>query len=205
MTDARPSLDSRYFEDIYARTIDPWGFRTSPYERGKYEATLGILPRPRYRSALEVGCSIGVFTALLADRCGAVLALDTSPSALGEARAANADRPGVAFREATLPRDFPEGRYDLIVLSEVLYYFGAADRAAVAAWTKAALAADGVVLLVHWLGETPDYPFTGEGAVEAFLTAAGPELTTDRRWRRDLYRMDRRRRTGGGGAGAPPG
>ncbi len=76
MTDPKPSLDSRYFEDIYTRAIDPWGFRTSPYERGKYEATIGILPRTTYRSALEVGCSIGVFTRMLAERCDAVLALD---------------------------------------------------------------------------------------------------------------------------------
>ncbi|WP_237478078.1 class I SAM-dependent methyltransferase [Lichenibacterium dinghuense] len=189
MTDARPSLDSRYFEDIYARTIDPWDFRTSPYERGKYEATLGILPRPRYRSALEVGCSIGVFTRLLADRCGAVLALDTSPSALGEARAANADRPGVAFREATLPRDFPEGRYDLIVLSEVLYYLSRPDLAALAARCRAALEPDGAMVLCHWLGET-DYPLGGDEAAELFIAAAAPRWRRSASRREPQYRLD---------------
>ena len=189
MTDGRPSLDSRYFEDIYARTIDPWGFRTSPYERGKYEATLNILRRPRHRSALEVGCSIGVFTRMLAGRCDAALALDTSPSALGEARAANADLPHLAFREATLPRDFPGGRYDLIVLSEVLYYLSRPDLAALAELCLAALEPDGEMVLCHWLGET-DYPLRGDEAADLFIAAASPRWRVSAARREPQYRLD---------------
>ncbi len=189
MTDAKPSLDSRYFEDIYARSIDPWGFRTSPYERGKYDATLGILSRPRYRSALEVGCSIGVFTRMLAARCDAVLALDTSVLALGEARAACAGLPDVAFREATLPRDFPQGRYDLIVLSEVLYYLSRPDLAALAERCLGALEPDGEVVLCHWLGET-DYPLGGDEAAELFIAAAEPRWRPASARREREYRLD---------------
>ncbi|RYC32578.1 methyltransferase domain-containing protein [Lichenibacterium minor] len=189
MTDAKPSLDSRYFDDIYARTIDPWGFRTSPYERGKYEATLGILPRPRYRSALEVGCSIGVFTRMLAGRSDSVLALDTSALALGEARTANAGLPNVAFREATLPRDFPDGRYDLIVLSEVLYYLSRPDLAALAGRCLGALEPDGQVVLCHWLGET-DYPLRGDEAADLFIAAAAPRCRSSAARREPEYRLD---------------
>lgn len=122
MTAPRPSLDQTYFETLYARSPDPWEFRTSLYERRKYRATVDILPRTRYRRALEVGCSIGVFTRLLAERCDGLLALDTSSRALAEAERDNADLGHVEFRLATLPREFPGGQYDLIVLSEVLYY-----------------------------------------------------------------------------------
>ncbi len=189
MTERRPSLDSGYFESIYARTPDPWGFRTSPYERGKYEATLGILPRPRYGRALEVGCSIGVFTRRLADRCGDLLALDTSPRALAEAVRDNADLPHVRFREATLPRDFPEGRYDLIVLSEVLYYLSEADLAALAERCRAALEPDGEMVLCHWLGET-DYPLTGDRAAELFIAASAPQRRPAMARREAEYRLD---------------
>ena len=189
MTDPKPSLDSRYFEDIYTKTIDPWGFRTSPYERGKYEATIGILPRAGYRSALEVGCSIGVFTRMLAERCAAVLALDTSARALDEARTANAGLSTVAFREATLPRDFPEGRYDLIVLSEVLYYLSRSDLAELAERCRAALAPDGQMVLCHWLGET-DYPLRGDEAAELFIAAAAPRWQVSAARREPQYRLD---------------
>ncbi len=103
----------------------------------------------------------------------------------------------------TLPDERPDGRFDLIVLSEVLYYFSRADLVRVADWVGEALAPGGVALLVHWLGETPDYPLTGDTAVDAFLTATAATLTTDRRWRRELYRIDRLVRSGA--AAAPPG
>lgn len=189
MNDRQGSLDSRYFEDIYTRTIDPWGFRTSPYEHGKYRATLDILPRPRYRAALEVGCSIGVFTRLLADRCDAVLALDTSPRALAEARRASADLPHVAFHEATLPRDFPDGRFDLIVLSEVLYYLSRPDLAALAQRCLAALQPGGQMVLCHWLGET-DYPLGGDAAADAFIAAVEPRWRSMDARREPQYRLD---------------
>ncbi len=89
------------------------------------------------------------------------------------------------------------------MLSEVLYYFGRADLGKLADWVCEALRPGGVVLLVHWLGETPDYPLTGDTAVEAFLKDTAGELTTDRRWRREFYRVDRLARSGA--AAAPPG
>ena len=35
------SLGAAYFAAIYERNDDPWGFATSPYERAKYDATMG--------------------------------------------------------------------------------------------------------------------------------------------------------------------
>ena len=189
MTEPRPSLDSANFEDVYARSPDPWGFRTSAYERGKYRATLDILPHPRYRAALEVGCSIGVFTRLLAERCDGLLALDTSRRALDEAARANAGLARVTFREATLPRDFPEGRFDLITLSEVLYYLSRSDLARLAERCLAALEADGHMVLCHWLGET-DYPLGGDEAAEFFIAAAAPRWRPVASRREAEYRLD---------------
>ncbi|RYB06357.1 class I SAM-dependent DNA methyltransferase [Lichenibacterium ramalinae] len=189
MTTRRPTLDGAYFEDLYSRSPDPWGFRTSPYERDKYAATLAILPRPRYGAALEVGCSIGVFTRLLAARCDRLLALDASPSALAQARRANADLAHVELAEAVLPGGFPDGRYDLIVLSEVLYYFAEDDLRAVAAQCRAALAPGGQMVLCHWLGET-DYPLPGDAAADIFIAASAPQWRQAASRREPEYRLD---------------
>ena len=62
------TLPLAHFEDLYRRSADPWGFASSGYEAAKYAATLAALPRDRYARGLEVGCSIGVFTAALAGR-----------------------------------------------------------------------------------------------------------------------------------------
>ena len=185
------TLPATYFDDLYARDPDPWRFRTSDYERDKYAETVAALEQRRFGRAIEVGCSIGELTARLARHCDALLGVDVAEQALGFARKRNAGEPHVSFRRLKLPEEGPRGPYDLIVLSEVLYYFDADDLKRMAGWVCQALAPAGVVLLVHWLGETPDYPLSGDEAVEAFLSAAGPQLTTDLQRRRERYRLDR--------------
>ena len=54
------STNRSYFEEMYRDSDDPWEFGTSPYEQRKYAVTVASLPRSRYRSAYEPGCSIGV-------------------------------------------------------------------------------------------------------------------------------------------------
>src|SRR3954469_16659588 len=109
------TLPASYFETRYRGDIDPWQFRTSDYERDKYDATLAAMTRAHYPKILEVGCSIGIFSARVAPRCDTLLAIDASATALAAARA---NAPGnVVFEESTLPGEFPQGSFDLIVLS----------------------------------------------------------------------------------------
>ena len=186
------TLPPAYFDALYAGDPDPWRFRTSDYERDKYADTVDALGGRSFARAVEVGCSIGELTARLAPSCGDLLGVDVAEAALAIARERNGATPQVRFARMTLPDEAPEGPFDLIVLSEVLYYFGETDLDRVAAWAQGALAPEGVVLLVHWLGETPDYPLTGEEAVERF-TRAATRLTTDSTRRRASYRLDRLR------------
>ena len=191
----RSSLDRSYFETLYARKADPWDFRTSPYEKRKYAATLAVLSRPTYARVLEVGCSIGVFTRLLAPRCDALLSVDTSPRALAEAQRDSADLGHVTFRLASLPEEFPNGTFDLIVLSEVLYYFSPTDLAGVAARCETALTADGEIVLCHWLGET-NYPLGGDEAAEGFMSSLAPRFRAVATQREPEYRLDLLARAG---------
>lgn len=168
MSRHKDTLSADYFEDKYKSDNDPWQFRTSAYERDKYDRTLAALSRPVFDSGLEVGCSIGVLTSRLATRCHRLTAIDGSATAVAAARQIAATN--VTFHVGMLPQDFPEGRFDLIVLSEALYYFSEADLNAVAQRCCAALAPGGEMLLCHWLGPT-DYPLPGATA-SAFFGAA---------------------------------
>lgn len=161
------SIGAGWFDALYRAEADPWGFRTSDYERGKYAATLAALRRPRYAAALEVGCAIGVLTARLAERCDTLLAIDGSEVALATARADCAGQAHVTFARGMVPGDFPNGRYDLIVLSEVLYYLSPADLTILAGQCCAALRDGGEIVSCHWLGET-DYPLSGREASDLF-------------------------------------
>src|ERR1700677_2434497 len=127
MSDPRQTLKPDYFDALYTADPDPWNFGTSPYERAKYALTLDALPKPRYRSALEVGCSIGVLTRSLASRCDAVVAIDAAPTPLVEARRRCADLPGVRFEQMFVPDEWPDGDFELILLSEVVYYLSRED------------------------------------------------------------------------------
>ena len=156
------TMPETYFDDFYARNDDPWGFDTRWYEERKRQLLLAALPRRRYARALELGCSTGALTAALADRCDAVLAVDFAATALDAARERLADRPTVELRKATLPRDWPEGDFDLVVFSEVGYYWDAADLRTAIGAMAASLIPGGHLVACHWRHEVADYPRSGD-------------------------------------------
>ena len=183
------SWDRSVFDRIYARGDDPWDFAGSAYEIAKYDQTLAALPRERFVCGLEVGCSIGVQTRRLAGRCDTLLALDLAPAAVARARARCADLPHVTVREAQVPRDWPPGTYDLIVLSEVLYFLDRADLASLARLVLGSLRPDGAVLLANWTGPT-DTPTTGDEAAQTFIGGAAPRTVVQLHQQHSGYRLD---------------
>jgi SAM-dependent methyltransferase len=182
------SLPLSYFEAKYSEDIDPWRFRTSDYEKNKYRATIGALTKPRYRRGVEVGCSIGVLTAMLAARCDQLIALDASEAAITEARRLKLSN--VVFQVASLSNDFPKGSFDLVVLSEVLYYLSVSDLERLAKCCLQALEPSGEIILCHWLGET-DYPLTGNEANAHFTAAVAVRLPVRTIVHEDVYRLER--------------
>ena len=184
------SRREREFEALYADDPDPWGMETSDYEAGKYDATLAALNSQKYQNALEVGCSVGVLTARLAQRCHRLLALDVSETALGRAR----QRPGTAnveWRRAEVPSSWPSARHNLIVLSEVLYFLEPTEVDMVASLASRDLLPGGEVIVVNWLGEC-DRTLNGNEASERFLREAEWQgLACEAVERTEHYRIDR--------------
>ena len=111
----------RYFEEIY-RVPDPWQYETSPYERRKYEATLAALPRERFEHVLEIGCSIGVFTEMVAARADRMTAVDISAAAVEETKRRCAHLDHVRVRRADFLALQERATFDLILAAEILYF-----------------------------------------------------------------------------------
>jgi SAM-dependent methyltransferase len=189
MSELHPTLQPDYFNALYAADPDPWDFATSPYERAKYTLTLNAIPNPRSQSALEVGCSVGVLTRLLASRCDSLLAVDAAPAPLVDARRRCADLPGVSFKQMFVPKDWPDEIFDLILLSEVVYYLSREDVGRLAASATRSLASDGSVILVHWTGST-DYPLSGDEAVALFIQQMGSACVVRQSDRYAEFRLD---------------
>ena len=120
------TLGPGYFDAMYAAAPDPWSLRTRWYEARKYAISIAMLPRQRYRDAFEPGCSVGVLTGMLAARCDRLLSCDMAPAAVKAAAEHTARFPNVTVEHRAIPVDWPPGRFDLIVLSEFLYYFAGA-------------------------------------------------------------------------------
>lgn len=182
------SLPPRYFDRIYARSQDPWEFETSAYEHQKYAATLDALPRERYENAVEVGCSIGVLTSLLAERAERLLGLDVSDRALERARERLVLESHVDFACMQVPHQLPDDSFDLIVLSEVAYYWTRADLEHAADELAARHQTGGHLVLVHLTELVRDYPQTGD-EVHEYWTAR-PEWRCVQHVRHPRYRID---------------
>jgi len=181
------TIGADYFDALYRADPDPWRFASSAYEREKYAASLAALPARRFRSGFEIGCSIGILTNELGGVCDELLAVDVADAALEQARR-NCLLPNVRFANMPVPDAWPDNRqFDLIVLSEVLYYLVPDDIGRVAEKVAASIEPTGVVLLVHYLGET-DYPVTGDQAADTFMATV--DLRLDTQIRTERYRID---------------
>ncbi len=177
------------FEGLYQRSADPWGYESSEYEREKYVSTFAALPHGRITSALEVGCSIGVFTEQLAGRCEQVLAIDFSERALRLAQARLDALTNVELCLASFPEQVPAGPWQLILCSEVLYYLQAPALDGAIAWLTEQLRGGACVLAVSWRGGGTDEPFRGDDVHDRLARELSSWHSLDDR--RHDYRLDR--------------
>lgn len=174
------SDDADRFDEIHRRG-DPWGFETRWYERRKRALTLAALPQPRYRHALEVGCSIGVLSSELAERADELLAVDVSPVAVAAARERLHGRPNVRVHVLDAATEWPADRFDLIVLSEVGYYLEPRAWTTIATRIGRELEPSGAVLLCHWLHRESDFRQDPPAVHTRFAAASGLRRSSEHR------------------------
>ncbi|MFB7892425.1 PIG-L family deacetylase [Microbacterium sp. NPDC056044] len=177
------SADPERFDGYFRAQADPWGFETSWYEERKRSVLLAALPRQRFTRVLELGCATGVLTRELSHRADSVLGVDASPAALIRSRERAVGLDGVFFEHRTLPADWPEGSFDLVVLSELGYYWSAEDLASAQERIAASLTREGVLVACHWRHPMSDAPLTGDHVHAA--------LSDDPSWTKTLHHLER--------------
>jgi SAM-dependent methyltransferase len=186
---ARDRAPVEHFERLARESEDPWGYESSDYERRKYRHTLTYLPE-RCGRTLELGCSIGVFTAMLAPRCDSLVAVDFSPTALERARRRLGGADQVELLHRRLPEQMPAGPFDTIVCAEILYYWSARLVRVGLRRMEAALAPGGTLIAVHWRHPDPRRELTGDD-VHAIIDDES-RLDDDARYETRDYLLDRR-------------
>lgn len=127
MTDSKTVHDKAqsFFENIWKRG-DFWDLEGSDFEQAKYGRQIAMLAGRHCERVLEIGCGAGVFTRRLAAVASQIVALDVSPSAIERAQAAGVEGCTVDFRVANIMDYHPQAEepWDLVVLSETIYYLG---------------------------------------------------------------------------------
>ena len=191
MNSADPkSLSSDFFETLYQQNPDPWQFATSEYEAQKYATTLDALPRTRYQSGFEIGGSIGVLTEQLAKRCHALLSIDVSEIPQRQAIERCQQLKNIRFELMSVPDRFPEEYFDLIVLSEVGYYWSQPDLIKAQRLILERLRSQGHLILVHWTVDAKVLPITGDAVHDAFVGLVPDRLKHLKSLTADQYRLD---------------
>lgn len=175
VVDDDPATSAEYFDSLYGAADDPWKLADRFYERRKRAALLASLPRERFRRAFEPGCAAGLLTEQLGRRCDELVAWDVAERAVALTTERVAGSDNVRVGRGRIPDDWPDGEFDLVVLSEVGYY--CTDLDALVAATRAALADDGVVVGCHWRHRARQHVHSGD-AVHRALAACG-ELVVD--------------------------
>jgi len=115
--------------------------------------------------------------------------VDIVDSALDEARRRCGDFAQVRFANLRVPEDWPEQKFDLVLLSEMLYFLTPTDIGQVAQHVCQGLLPGGLVLLVNYTGQTDD-PCNGNEAAETFIAAAAECLRVVSRRTEERFRVD---------------
>ncbi|MGU3291232.1 class I SAM-dependent DNA methyltransferase [Williamsia sp. M5A3_1d] len=167
--------DPAYFDRMYARSDDPWGFDDHFYERRKRDLTVAVLPRPRFARALELGSSTGALTEQLLGRVDRIHCVELHPRGIDIARrrlTAEAER--VRFEVADLNTWTPNETYDLVVASEVLYYLDAEPLTRALGWIRNQYVAGATVVAVDWRHPVPEHRWSGDEIHRRLIEVLSP-------------------------------
>lgn len=182
------TLDNTYFVKVYTENLDPWNLENSEYEREKYLKTIESLPKKKYHKALEIGCSIGVLSKLLAERSDELLSIDLNEIALASAKERLSDQSNITLKIGSIPNDLPNEMFDLVVMSEVGYFLNMDDLMKAKDEIKLRMMDDADLILVHWTHEVLDFPLSGDQVNECFLADKDFRLITN--YRSPDYRLE---------------
>jgi SAM-dependent methyltransferase len=181
-----------FFEEMYRHSSDPWSFASSPYELSRYNAIVHALITNHYRNAFEPGCSVGVLTELLATLCDRIDAMDISPTAVTIATERCARFPHVEIHCGSLDDAFSVEDIDLLVLSEIGYYFDRNRWRSLAENLVKSVVPSGTILAAHWLGQSKDHRQHGDSVHEVLRSIGSMSLEYSER--NISFRLDRWRK-----------
>lgn len=184
------------FEALYKQHSDPWSVRHSWYERRKRAVLMASLPTTCFGTVLELGCGIGETTYLLEPLCAHIIAVDASETAaaLCRRRVDQVRSHNVSVQVMKLPASWPvcdEGLFDLVVVSELAYYFSESDFARFIDQCIKSLASQGIWVMCHYKPDFHDRLASTDEIHEKVNAVSGLQRIVahdDEQFRLDIWR-----------------
>lgn len=159
------------FDLLYAEHDDPWHIEARWYERRKRAVLMAALPFETVGRIFEPGCGNGALSLHLASRCDTLVASDTAPRALANARLRLESHQNIVFACQTIPEQWPTGRFDCIVLSELAYYLSRANIATLVERLRESIVPLGYLVACHWNAPFPQRTHATDALHELFKTS----------------------------------
>ncbi len=174
------------FDELYGREQDPWQVGSSWYEQRKLAVVAASLRRRHYASAWDPACGTGHLARHLASVADRVLATDGAPGAIEISRKTCGGLSNVELEICVLPATPGDrGAFDLVVLSEFVYYLRPAERRAALAEVRRLSAPQAEIVSVHWRHRPHDAYASGEET----QTEIVDELSA-RGWRHPVHHLE---------------
>lgn len=177
---------SQHLDALYACSEDPWEFDSNRYEIGRLDAIEDTVRQFDYAAILELGCGNGALARRLVCLTRRYVGVDAVARAIEIARRRV---PTASFVQAYLPSTFPVGRFDLVVLSEILYFLDAAGLRALAYEIRRSTP-DAELLCVNYLGAS-GHSYNGPAAFRMFCRFLGERYRVASVYPGPGYRIDR--------------
>lgn len=112
------------FDPVYgAAADDAWNYSKNPFEKARFDIVTRTLSDVPTTKVLEVGCAEGHLTRRMAGHASDLLACDIVNEAIDRARTNCRDLRNVRFLRMDVRTGWPGEMFDLLVYSDVLYFF----------------------------------------------------------------------------------
>ena len=112
------------FAPVYAKTErDAWGYEQRKFEGRRFDLIMKLASLAPARRALEVGCAEGHLAQCLSPLLDELVACDIVEEAVRRAEVNCRGFENIRFLRGDIRRQWPAGLFDLLVYSDVLYYF----------------------------------------------------------------------------------
>jgi len=157
------------FDSKFQADPDPWGTFAGRDEARKRAAIKHAIGARSHGRVLELAAGNGSNSHMILSRSLRLVSCDGAPTAVDLTRQNLSGRPRAKVEQCVLPEELPDGRFNLVVAAEILYYLSPTKLARLASNFRRLLSPNGSIVLAHHHLRFDDAATQPSGVHERFI------------------------------------